>query len=366
MAQNINNLLADKIRVHTLNVLKSTTKTRRKIMAVLDELQVSLVAQLNRNDITLTKFQRKRLEALLANVEESINGAFTSANTILRGELIDLADAEQVWTANTINKAVGAELVTSFMTKQQLENIADGALIQGAPSEEWWNRQSTKLMHDFTDTMRVGMARGETLGQLTTRLRGGRIEGVDGQPGIDLPGVLTGPRRNAEAIVRTSFMQVASDARRDMYGENDDIIKGIMQVSTLDGRTTLVCIAYSGATWDLDFNPIGKNTLPYNGGVPRHWGCRSAETPILKSFEEISGIKGAPKLPPAKRASMDGEVPEDMTFSDWLTKKGESFQNELLGESRAKMWRGGNITLSQLVNADGTPSSVSELKEIAD
>ena len=64
---------------------------------------------------------------------------------------------------------------------------------------------------------------------------------------------------------------------------------------------------------DLDGNPINGTTLPFNGGPPRHWGCRSVLTSITKTFKEM-GIKGLPELPDTgERASDLGPIDRNTT-----------------------------------------------------
>ena len=112
---------------------------------------------------------------------------------------------------------------------------------------------------------------------------------------------------------------VAADARLATYKANSDIIKGVRQLSTMDGHTTPTCVAYSGAECDLDGNPINGTTLPFNGGPPRHWGCRSVLTSITKTFKEL-GIKGLPELPDTgERASDLGPIDRKTTMDQFLS-----------------------------------------------
>ena len=81
--------------------------------------------------------------------------------------------------------------------------------------------------------------------------------------------------------------------------------------------------------------------------------------PILKSFKEIGS--DYPEMPKSTRSSMDGQVPEETTFKDFLDRKGEAFQDEVLGKGKAKLWRDGKITLQQLLDQSGNPIPLKEL-----
>jgi hypothetical protein len=117
--------------------------------------------------------------------------------------------------------------------------------------------------------------------------------------------------------------------------------------------------------WELDGTPIG-DALPFNGGPPRHFNCRSTLIPVLRSFEELGlGKTKLDSIPPGTRASMDGQIAADTTFAQWLGTKTPAFQDKLLGPARAKLWRGNKITLNQLVDMRGNPMTVEQLLELS-
>ena len=132
----------------------------------------------------------------------------------------------------------------------------------------------------------------------------------------------------------------------------------------MDSRTSAVCVAYSGAEWDLDGNPINGTTLPFKGGPPRHWGCRSVLTSITKTFKEL-GIKGLPELPDTgERASDLGPIDRKTTMDQFLKMHDKEWQDKMLGKGKAQLWRDGKITLSQLVSGSGRELTLEELKAL--
>ena len=62
------------------------------------------------------------------------------------------------------------------------------------------------------------------------------------------------------------------------------------------------------------------------------------------------------------RASMDGEVPADTTYSDFLNSKGEEFQKDVLGEGRWRLWKDGKLDLRDMLDQRGNPISLAELR----
>jgi SPP1 gp7 family putative phage head morphogenesis protein len=231
-----------------------------------------------------------------------------------------------------------------------LDSLVSSVLVQGAPSAEWWSRQAGDTAFRFAQEMRQGVAAGETNADLI-----GRVIGKKGSPGI-----METSRRNAEALVRTSVLQASNDARLAVYKRNGDVLRGLMQISTLDDRTSDICIAYDGAMWNLDGEPIDGTDLPFNGGPPRHWNCRSVLSPVTKSWEDL-GIK-AKELSTGARAALDGEVPAETKFGDWLERRSEAEQDRILGTGKAELWRSGKISLSQLVDMRGKPLTLDQLE----
>lgn len=122
-----------------------------------------------------------------------------------------------------------------------------------------------------------------------------------------------------------------------------------------------ICRSYSGKAWTLDGKPI-NHSLPYNGGVPRHFRCRSVEVPLLRDIDDITTGK-ANNLPESTQASMDGQVPADLDFSDWLRTKPKSFQMEILGPTKWELWSSGKVTMADMLDFTGRPLTVAELRE---
>lgn len=146
----------------------------------------------------------------------------------------------------------------------------------------------------------------------------------------------------------------ANAARLAVFRKNADILLGVEQISTLDSHTCLICIAYSNGQWDLDGNPINGTTLPFDGGPPRHFNCRSVLVGISKNilFRDRQGT----------RASDEGQLNRKITFDEFLKRKSQTYIDEMLGKGRADLWRKGKITCRDLLNNEGRIISLEELR----
>lgn len=280
-----------------------------------------------------------------------------------------IAEARAAASAEAVAASIEIRLGVALPTENYLRTLASDVLIQGSPAKNWWLRQAQDTQFKLANEIRIGAAQGETNAQIIKRIVGqeatvakapaapGAVPAVE--PGI--PGVMPVSRKNAAAIVQTSVATVAAAARRKTFELNRDITNGIMQVSTLDGHTSLTCVAYSGATWDLDYEPIGDNDLPYNGGVPRHFNCRSVEAPLLKTLREMGIDMDEPD--PGMRASSEGPISAKTTFADYLMMKGADYQNEVLGKGRAELFRAGKLSPRDLVDMRGRPLRLADIKD---
>lgn len=352
--------IAQAATVHAVDLRRFDAKTRKDVLVLLEQLEKALIDSLRLSGIegegqvqTLTPFQRQRAERLLASVTETIRTAYRGIDFSMSDQLAGLSESEGIWVKTILDRGLGIDTLTTIPGPNFLRAIASDVLIQGAPSSEWWARQAGDLVEKFGDEVRQGMIAGDTNSKIVQRIRGTRAAGYK-------DGIMEATRRNAEALVRSSVQSVANAAHLATARENSDVVKGVEQISTLDGRTTVICISYSEKTWDLDGKPIGHK-LPFNGGPPRHWNCRSILVPLLKSFLELGVNRD--EIPTSTRASLDGQVPADMTFQTFLDGKSKAFQDDLLGVGRADLWRDGKITLTGLLDQKGRPLTLEQLRE---
>jgi SPP1 gp7 family putative phage head morphogenesis protein len=352
----VNQLLADDLRERAVQVLRFAPTVAADALKLLTELERELVAKLTVGGLDgaeSTLYQKSRLDSLLRQVRATISAAYSKVDTSVTDVLVELADAQTTWAAASINDTLGVSVATTGFAPQQLRAIVSNALIEGAPSREWWSRQAGDVLARFTAAMRIGLVSGETNAQLVQRVRGTRKNGF-------ADGVMAVPRRNAEALVRTSVMAVSGQAHLETWQANADVVGALMHVSTLDSRTTLVCIARSGMRWKVTGEPLG-DALPFHP-PPIHWNCRSVLVPVTKTFRELGLDVDA--VPAGTRASIDGQVPADLSFNEWLRGKSEAFQNELLGPGRAALWRKGQISLTDLVDQRDRPLTIEQLKKL--
>jgi len=320
--------------------------------ARLKAIEQQLIAKLSVQ--ALTELDKEKLDEFIKEADKLIDENYDELQKDFDHKLLGEYVSED--TAKSLTFALGSKSSASLPSADYIASLNSDVMVMNAPASAWWRGQSEKLKLGFSQQVRQGLTSAETNQQIISR-----IVGRVGQPGI-----MEIARKDAATLVQTSVQAVANDARRKTFEANADVIKGIMQVSTLDSHTSLICISYSGCEWDLEYKPIGPKDKqkPFNGGTPRHFNCRSVEVPVLKTLEDL-GIKGVKPPLPGQRASELGPIDINTSFDDFLKRRGKAYQDEMLGEGRAQLWRDGKLTLRDLVNAKGRPLTLGELQATA-
>ena len=368
--------LVERHLIHALTLERLKAGEVQEVLRQMKRLERDLVRDLEKAN--LTSFRKDRYERLLQQARETLRGHYKTIRDTQQEKLEQVVGLEGAWTVQALNRTISdpvgvyLDIASVKWTLDQIRAIAGKAVIDNEITKSWWAKQATDTRRRFADTVKQGLLRGSTTPEIVRLVR---------------QDVLPVSRQQAEALVRSSIQTVTHEARRETYIQNEDLIKGIQQISTLDTRTSIICVAYSRKQFDNNRNPIGHN-LPYKNGVPRHFQCRSTEVAVLKSFSELSG-KPLPqadnqtidnlfrarlasmgwdedRIAAARRrtqSSLDGQISSEITFQNFLTRKGVGFQDQVLGKGKADLFRRGIVRdIAQLLNFKGNPLTLQQLK----
>ena len=354
-----------------------------QIVKILKQLEKELVEAIGAS-IARAKKERRELRAMLKETRKTIQDAYAEVIKEAGKSLAVFGKLEIKNTQAAINVALGIDAKKLGIPEVTAKALAEKVQVLGTPAEKYWHKQAEATRKRFEAVVQKGIIEARTTAEIAREVRG--------TP--EAPGIIEASKREAEALARTAVQSVANEARQKTYEANADLITGYMHLSTLDNRTTPICMARSGAEWDAQLRPIPPNDKPYEV-PPLHFNCRSVIIPVLKSFAELAG-EDAPstgekeatqerlfreKLTAklrkqglterqianelaGKRAAMNGQAPRNVTFDQWLRGKSEKFQNDLLGPKRAALWRAGKITLADLTNQRDRPLTLKELEEL--
>ena len=333
--------IADAILSNAIRIERFTASEKKKLFKVFLQMQTELKAKLANG---YTPYEKPRLTKLLKDCTAIINTFYGGIQSEF--DYVGLAKAEAAATQTAI-ASIGLE--ASLPTAAVLKAMVSDSLIQGAPLADWWEKMGADAAFKFAAQIRQGVAQGETLQQVITRIVGSKKKGI--------VGIMEISHRHASTLVHDSIMQISNSAKLETYKANADVLKGVQWLSTLDSHTCTACMAYSGAQWDMEGKPIKGDLLLKN--PPLHPNCRCVLTSLTKSYRELGF--NIDEMPIGTRASDEGQVPADMTFSQFLSRKTVAEQNEMLGMGRAELWRQKKITLQDLISQNNRPLTLAQL-----
>ena len=376
MAHTFNDQLLDDMIAHQIGVLRFSGSVRNKIWKALDATEADIKAQIKAaGGIGIKSQAQIRLRGWKAAREEWFS------------DIHGLAQAEPEFLQTVIAGAVPVQLGTTLPSSQALRDIVTSRPFEGKTLKEWADNIQRADLARIEDQIKIGLIQNESLPQISRR-----IVGTVAQRGRD--GVTQITRRHAATITRTVVSGVASDARQQFLSLNKDIAPKKLFVATLDSRTTKICMRFDGSVWDVDD--------PNAPVFPLHFGERSLYSPsidgvavgdrprrdftqrqLVREFGKEFGVKvKVPKgatsraaraaIPRGQKGAFDewsrgrmreltGTTAAKTTYQTWLGRRTAAQQSDILGPTRAALFRKGDLTLDKFVMADGTELTLSQL-----
>ena len=305
------------------------------------------------------RFTEARLNALRTQVSNLIHTLDAELTPVLVDNVKEASIAAAEVEQAAFKRILPAGLDVTTPNLGVLQTAATTSSFNGASITEWSKAFHRSLTETTWHSIVDGITSGTTNADLVRELLGTSSAKIKG-------GALQARRRGLEALVRTSINHATNQGRQMVWEANTDLIKSVRWVSTLDTRTTPICRERDGKVGpvsdDPDWTPPqGADRLePRFARPPAHPNCRSTTVAITKSWKELGF--DVEDLPPATRASMDGQVPASTTYFEWLNRQSAATQNEALGPARMKLWREGGVTPDRFQNDAGRYYTLAELK----
>lgn len=336
--------LQDQILRHSLQLLRLSSGEQAAVEEILRELERELKALLESR--ALSGATKTQLKALIADARTAIDSRYAIVAQSIDTHALALIIAEK--TVVALEDVIPA--TATMPSAETLASLTKDVLIDGAPSSAWWDKQAEDLSFKFAAQVRQGVVNNETQERIVQRIVGKRGE----------PGIMEVARRNARALVHSSVMSAANQARLATFRKNGRLIKGLRWLATLDGHTCARCAALDGNAWDLEGKPIMGTKLAFMA-PPIHFGDRCVLSPIPKTFKDI-GLDIPEPDNAGQRASSLGPVHGKTTFDDYFRRLSAAQQDAQFGKGRAALFRAGKITIRDLVSGTGRELSLEELR----
>ena len=343
--QTVNEQLAHEAIDHSIDLTRYSNSVIRRIIALLNKTDRDLANQITAalERLPAESFTVERLDALLQSVRQTNAAAYQQVSQLIETELKDLVQYEAAYQYQLFQSTLPVQVSVAAVNVGQVYAAALARPFQGTLLKECLAGLEANKARMVRDAIRIGYVEGQTIQQITQRIMGTRaLQYTDG--------LMETSRRDAAAMVRTAVSHTANFTRTKFYEENIDLLKGEKFLATLDSKTTIRCASLDGQMF-----PVGKGPIP-----PLHWQCRSTRVGVTKSWKEL-GID-LPESAPSTRASMSGQVPDDMTYQDWLKKQPVERQDDILGKTKGQLFRKGGLTLDRFVDRNGRELNLAELR----
>ena len=381
---------------NAIDLNRYSNSVARRIINAYNDIILDSVAQLRAIEDLDDSFKAARLKSILAQLKESLNTWAGDSTEIMVPELQGLAELQSEFVEEQLRKVLPAgsrglvntveispqfaqAVVTTDPTQINVVALSDDlfAAVQGAPQtfsltaaqgatvtlpngkvvEKAFRGLAESQAERFGQIVRQGLLTGEPTPEIARRLKG-RLE--FGQPAqsvkqLQLAGGELTKMANHQVvtIVRTSVNQVSNAASQQVYEANQDVTRKYRYVATLDTRTSAICRALDGREFEY-----GKGPMP-----PQHFNCRSTTVAVV----DYEGLGLTPPKP-GRRASMDGPVPANESYGQWLSKQSKATQAEVLGAEKVAYFNrlankyGPKDAIAKMVRDDGSELTLEQLR----
>jgi len=393
---------------NAIDLNRFSNSVAKRIVITYNDLILDAVDQLRRLDELDVSAKAVRLQAILAQLKESLDGWAGTSTLAAAQELQGVAELQGQFVANELRRALPIDLREQVRSVQISPQFAQAvavtdptalsvvalsddlqAAVAGArqtfqltatqgtmitlPNGKVLAKSFRGLAESqadlFAKTVRNGLLTGESTDKLARRLKG-RLKFGDlgplsvkqlAQAGGELTTVAN---RQIMAMVRTSINQVANASSQQVYEANQDVTKRYRYVATLDSRTSPICRALDGKEFDY-----GKGPTP-----PQHFNCRSTTVPVI----DYKGL-GIEPPPPSdlrrpntafgpSRSTRNDTVPSNQTYGEWLEKQPKAVKADVLGASKVSFFEsrvkkvGPTQAIRDFVSQDGSELTLDQLK----
>lgn len=303
---------------HAIFVERLKARAVRDVLDLLRPLGNDIFTTVAASD--LENMTRREVQSLVASLNRMIKTGYEPVIDEINSTLREYGFYEGGWTADMLQRT---GLVAEIGVASDADiwaavnaNPFDGRFLKG-----WLAGLPAGTARRVSEAVTQGYADGRGALDVARDLRGTRTR----------KGILDMSARGAETMVRTAYNHTATEARNQTYKKNPTI-KFEQWVSVLDHRTTPICQSRDGT-----FYPRGKGPRP-----PAHPACRSTMVPATNK----------------NRARLENR----QTYNGWLKAQSAATQDDILGPTKGKLFRKGDLTVDKFVNRAGQELTLEQLK----
>ena len=342
---------------NTFSIRRAEVGLSTKAQHLVNQAYQDAVAKIANTD--LGKVSLKKLQAELDSI---ITNHFSTISRMATVDLVEIGVAQGQAAGGILQaslRGVPVDISRGAATKTLVASVIKNEPMQGALLKDWFSSLGDQTAFKVNRQIQIGVLQNESIDQIRNRLLGG-----GGSPGL-----LNVSKREADAVIRTAVNDITTKAHLATYKANKDVTTTFTYIATLDERTTDICISLDGQQFAYD---DVKAKLP-----PQHFNCRSTIAPVIDwkklGVDDTLLPEGTrpTRFLPGKTAVVDGvvsgtpgQVPAHLTYGDWLLQQPKALQNQILGPTRAGLFREGKISLKQLIDTENRSLTIEQLQKL--
>lgn len=382
----VNEEILDQLIVQQIFLMRFSSGLTTRLLRILNsnEPDVNRFIKLELKDVKLDNERDYARLILLADQLTALRQAsWDEAERLAMEEFNELAEEQSDWFAWLYGAAIPVVMLFAKVPKQTLYALVNQSQFQGNTLREWFASMRRADAQRIRTEITAGVTARETPTEIARRVLGTRAaRGADG--------ATAHTRRQVSAVTRTITNGISNGVRDAFNRENsrsaDSGLANEEQfVAILDNRTTPLCRSLDGNVY-----PVGRGPHP-----PLHVGCRSlryailngkvirsrpikprVERKLLAEFTKQNNLKPATSisgLPERSRVAytnfarrrieeMTGTTPNVENYSTWLWKQSPKVQDDILGKTRGKLFRDGELSLQQFIDHSGRQYTLEDLR----
>ena len=328
-----NDKIEDAVTRHQVFIMRYSQGRERLADDYVEKLIEAVTERLGADIATVSP---ARLDQIIAEVAEEIKSQSEEYEKSVVDEMLEFIGYESEFNVNLLENAAAAVAVTApalailqaAMLLRRMPLEPDRSYTINEALQEYSGRKSRQIVQ----TIRDGVTLGQTSEEITSNIKN----------------LTKLQQRQAATLARTVTNYASVQAREVVMRENPDITNSYRWIATLDGRTSLICASRDQQI----FKESNESPKP-----PAHFNCRSTIAPILEGdsadqFRAAIGDSGAQQVSKSTR------------YETWLRRQSRAFQTEVLGVTRAKLFREGRISIGRFVDAQGATLTLDQLRKL--
>lgn len=293
------------------------THEANKVESFLRDMSRDVTRQLR--DTSLKDVNKARLARLLSSINRDLDILTGEFEQQLKLSMQEIGAYEAGFEGRALQQVVGTEFAIPSSNQLHVAALERPLSFNGQLIDPYVVGVSKDVRDSITGAIRAGYFQGQSTTRIIENLksRGGTF----GQTEVWL-----------RTMVRTSLQHAAEIARQEVWNANSDVVKGVVWVSTLDGRTSVRCRDLDGHRYAIDEGPR----------PPIHPNCRS------RTVADLDGAAGQLSEGRVRFAREEGGkvVYQDAKkeYYDWLVERPDSFVDSVIGPTRRKLLREGGLS----------------------